>query len=154
METALWSATSSHKWKDGGHMWPKLNVLTMPSSAIETGWKPFYKPFHTTRVKGAWHNMPSKGSQQELDVPSKCTLLSNVELLRKDLRNGLSRVFNDHTHCNPTFCKIAASVIPPATQTDHSNGVEESMATPLIRSLINPQRTNGHAPRGGGGKRW
>lgn len=33
---------------------------------------------------------------------------NDVATLRKDLRNGPSHVFNDHRHCSPTFCKVAA----------------------------------------------
>ena len=32
----------------------------------------------------------------------------DVESLRRDLRNGPSHVFNDHSHCSPSFCKVVA----------------------------------------------
>ena len=40
----------------------------------------------------------------------------NVVLLRADLCNGPSHVFNDHSNCNPSFCKIAAQLTgePPS----------------------------------------
>ena len=31
----------------------------------------------------------------------------DVGQLRKDLRNGPSHVFNDHTNCSASFCKVA-----------------------------------------------
>ena len=41
---------------------------------------------------------------------------NNVVLLRADLRNGPSHVFNDHSNCNPSFCKMAAQLTeePPS----------------------------------------
>lgn len=33
----------------------------------------------------------------------------DVDKLRVDLRNGPKHVFNNHQHCSPTFCKVAAS---------------------------------------------
>ena len=35
----------------------------------------------------------------------------NVDQLRKDLRNGPSHVFDNHSHCSPIFCEVAAQVV-------------------------------------------
>ena len=49
----------------------------------------------------------------------------DVEELRKDLRNGPSHVFSDHTNCSTSFCKVAAGVSASSSshQVTHSNGV-------------------------------
>ena len=58
----------------------------------------------------------------------------NIDLLRKDLRNGPSHVFDDHTNCSPTFCKVAAKTIkqsqptPPCVPATVS-GSNENIAT-------------------------
>ena len=33
----------------------------------------------------------------------------DLEKLRVDLRNGPNHFFNNHQHCSPIFCKVAAS---------------------------------------------
>lgn len=58
----------------------------------------------------------TQGVMKRLVVGARCAIkmhssTKNVQQLRKDLRNGPSHVFNDHTHCSPTFCKVAAKTI-------------------------------------------
>ena len=45
------------------------------------------------------------GARCAIEMHSKS---KNVQRLRKDLRNGPNHVFNNHTYCSPTFCKVAA----------------------------------------------
>ena len=52
---------------------------------------------------------------QRLTAGARCAIKmhkesNNVVLLRADLRNGPSHVFNDHSNCNPSFCKMAAQL--------------------------------------------
>lgn len=56
---------------------------------------------------------------RRLTVGARCAIKmhttdKDINLLRKDLRNGPNHVFNDHRNCSPTFCKIAAETTPPA----------------------------------------
>ena len=57
---------------------------------------------------------------QRLTAGARCAIKmhkesNNVVLLRADLRNGPSHVFNDHSNCNPSFCKMAAQTKEPAS---------------------------------------
>ena len=54
----------------------------------------------------------------------------NIAQLRQDLRNGPNHVFNEHSNCSPSFCKVAANVTeavpvsnvtPPCTPEDVSD---------------------------------
>ena len=52
---------------------------------------------------------------KRLAVGARCAIkmhseTGNIEKLRSDLRNGPNHVFNNHSQCNPYFCKVAASV--------------------------------------------
>ena len=56
----------------------------------------------------------TKFIMQCLVVGARCAIkmhskTGDVEKLRVDLRNGPNHVFNNHQHCSPTFCKVAAS---------------------------------------------
>lgn len=58
----------------------------------------------------------------------------DVESLRKDLRNGPSLVFNDHSHCSPSFCKVVAQVTQsaprnpiPASSSDDDSCIETTL---------------------------
>lgn len=92
---------------------------------------------------------------KRLTVGARCAIkmhsISNdVEQLRKDLRNGPSHVFNDHTNCNPSFCKVAAGVVgttlpsvdahcSTASQTSDNEADTESSLTSMIDNIINSE---------------
>ncbi len=59
-----------------------------------------------------------------LTAGARCAIKMHVELLRSDLRNGPSHVFNDHSKCNTSFCKVAANVIssPSTPETNRNTG--------------------------------
>ena len=59
---------------------------------------------------------------KRLVVGARCaikmhSLTKDIEMLRKDLRNGPSHIFNDHRNCSATFCKVMAETV-------HSNQVQ------------------------------
>lgn len=52
---------------------------------------------------------------KRLTVGARCAIkmhskTNNVQKLRSDLRDGPEHVFNNHSHFNPSFCKVAAAV--------------------------------------------
>ena len=50
--------------------------------------------------------------------------MGDVEHLRKDLQNGPSYVFSDHTNCSTSFCKVTAGISNSSSQqVIHSGGV-------------------------------
>lgn len=75
---------------------------------------------------------------KRLVVGARCAIkmhssTKNVQQLRKDLRNGPSHVFNDHTHCSPTFCKVVAKTtetnqveLADGTTEPPSNSIQDS----------------------------
>ncbi len=75
----------------------------------------------------------------------------DVEKLRKDLRNGPSHVFNDHTNCSTSFCKVAAGISgtsPPdkdnnnsstSSQTSDDEVETEHTLTGAIDNIINSE---------------
>ena len=66
---------------------------------------------------------------------------NNVEQLRKDLRNGPHHVFNNHSHCNPAFCKVAAAVteknqLMTAPETENGENCEHFTLSQTIESIL------------------
>ncbi len=54
-------------------------------------------------------------AMKRLAVGARCAIkmhskTGDVEKLRKDLQNCPSQVFNDHTNCSTSFCKVTAGV--------------------------------------------
>ena len=54
----------------------------------------------------------------------------DVEKLRKDLRNAPSHVFNDHTNCSVSFCKVAAGF--SSSSSPDIDGADNSPLSPQI----------------------
>ena len=73
----------------------------------------------------------------------------DVGQLRKDLRNGPSHVFNDHTNCSASFCKVAAGSSsspdvdgdngPMSTQTSPDEVETENSLTSTIDNICNSE---------------
>ena len=63
---------------------------------------------------------------------------SNVKQLRADLRNGPNHVFNDHTHCSTTFCKVAAKT-KDSNQANASTPDEESSVCTTLDTIISEE---------------
>ena len=93
-------------------------------------------------------------AMKQLTVGARCAikmhnLSKDVEQLRKDLRNGPSHVFNDHTKCSSSFCKVAAGAVGkslPSVDANNSSTVSqtpadeassESTLTATIDNIIN-----------------
>ena len=72
---------------------------------------------------------------KRLVIGARCAIkihshTKNVQQLRADLRNGPSHVFNHHTHCSPTFCKVAAKTTESnqvVLQESHTEEVDTSV---------------------------
>lgn len=67
------------------------------------------------------------------------SITNDVVALRRDLRNIVNHVYNDHTHCSPTFCKVAAqttdsNITVPSTSEFSSSDEDGVLGT--INSLI------------------
>ena len=63
------------------------------------------------------------------------SITGDVEQLCKDLRNGPSHVFSDHTNCSTSFCKVAAGISNSSSQqVNHSGGVVATQVPALTSS--------------------
>ena len=91
---------------------------------------------------------------KRLTVGARCaikmhSLSKDVKRLRKDLRNGPSHVFNDHTKCSPSFCKVAAEAVgrslpnvdksSTSSQTSADEATSEGSLTATIDNIINSE---------------
>ena len=70
----------------------------------------------TLSTKGIFKGKLTQRAIKQLTVRARCaikmhSLSKDVKQLRKDLRNGPSHIFNDHTKYSPSFCKVAARVV-------------------------------------------
>ena len=81
----------------------------------------------------------------------------DVESLRTDLRNGPSHVFNDHSKCSPSFCKVVAQVAQsapsnpvPGTHNTSENLSIDSTIEGIITQEIEEERIMHDEARGGG----
>lgn len=61
---------------------------------------------------------------------------NDIEKLRSDLRNGPHHVFNNHSHCNPSFCKVAAAVTEKNELRLAADENSENSENPSISSTI------------------
>ncbi len=59
----------------------------------------------------------------------------NVTQLRHDLRNGPNHVFDDHSQCNPAFCKVATK------ENDDSDGSSDSDSGMHDANSVDADRT-------------
>ena len=59
-----------------------------------------------------------------------------------DLRNGPSHVFNDHTNCSPSFCKVKAQITPsnPVPTTSTENAENDDMLGDIIEQETEEER--------------
>ncbi len=82
---------------------------------------------------------------KRLTAGARCAIKmhTNIDMLRKDLRNGPNHVFDDHTNCSQTFCKVAAKQniqpTPPCVSATIPNS-NDSIATSLCKLWKNNQK--------------
>ena len=87
---------------------------------------------------------------QRLTAGARCAIKmhkesNDIALLRADLRNGPSHVFNDHSFCNPSFCKVSAQVTgePPSTPVSSTGNCDSNLSIPETMDEIVSQEIEG-----------
>ena len=60
----------------------------------------------------------------------------NIAQLHHDLRNGPYHVFNEHSRCSPSFCKVAANVTE-ATSSNAATPPVSAQASDVASTLDN-----------------
>jgi hypothetical protein len=117
-----------------GNMVTKVECANHPMKCYRNRLEKILQDFPMYKGKGGL----TQAVMKRLVVGARCAIkmhssTKNVQQLRKDLRNGPSHVFDDHTHCSSAFCKVAA-------KTTESNQVQ--LADDTMRDVDSVQGTS------------
>ena len=123
-----------------GNMVTKIECANHATKCYRNRLEEIVQDFPRYKGKGGL----TKSIMQRLVVGARCAInmhskTREVENLRKDLRNGPNHVFNNHQHCSPTFCKVAAKttesnqvLLADSSQGDDTSNVIDAL---LIQEL-------------------
>lgn len=76
----------------------------------------------------------TKKAIKRLATGARCAIkmhstAKDVEQLRRDLRNGPNHVFNDHSNCSSSFCKVVAGISSSVPDGDNDNNEMSSQTS-------------------------
>lgn len=113
-----------------GHMVKKIECANHAIKCYRNRLEKIVQDFPKYKGKGKL----TQRTIQRLTAGARCAIKmhkesNNVAQLRADLRNGPSHIFNDHSKCNSSFCKVAAEVTeePPSAPIPDSGSNSSSL---------------------------
>ena len=117
-----------------GHMVTKIECANHAIKCYTNRLQKIIQDFPNYKGKGKL----TQPAIKRLTAGARCAIKmhtdsNNIDLLRADLRNGPSHVFNDHSKCSPLFCKVAAKVAQsnPSTSASSTEGSSVQSASDI-----------------------